>query len=133
METIELHARSLRSKWGFFDGDLLDEIIWASTSDQERDDFVAKHKRCLEHETLIALVTNHLIPKLDPTLEFVRFTTCHNPIRLADPMSDDLDEDVSVTVSREEVLATARVLIANGPRAIEGTVEFRSRRYASGS
>lgn len=73
--SFHLNAESLCSKWGFGDGDALDEWWWETYDEAppfNTDDM------------LHALVIEHLVPEMrkagwDPMI--VRISTVHNPIR----------------------------------------------------
>lgn len=72
------YTSSLLSKWGFKDGDIFDDILY--------DNFITMpevtaepHDR--EHQALIHIVKEFILPKLDQKVEVVEICTIHNPIR----------------------------------------------------
>lgn len=110
---VFLFGESLLSKWGFGDGDVINDWWW-DTYDEPLPD-QASH-----HDVLRRLVREHLIPAIEAaghTIEVCDIETIHNPIRAekvdASPIDDyrgdhgDLLADVWVAVSPEVVKATA--------------------------
>ena len=87
MSEILLDADGLNSKFGFGDGDGLDDALeemgvpWQS----DRDYYLPNH-----HEILARVVERLVVPKLDlpDGAEVYRIGTCHNPIRLRDEVDD---------------------------------------------
>ena len=84
MKTVTLNASSLLSKWGFLDGDLLDDV-----------------HECDSHEALVSLVKTHLLPLL-PGVEVDVFHTHHNPIRATVATAHLVNADISVVVDLGE-------------------------------
>lgn len=79
MKKITLHTSDLLSKWGFCDGDILDDFIW--DNDYEY--------KVLKHKLLFRLVKKFLLPKLNHKIEVCFFDTIHNPVRAE--MIDGID------------------------------------------
>ena len=94
MEGVRLHTSSLRSKWGFEDGDALGDALINHPSLWD-----------VEHEVLCKLVRKHIEPLLPKGVELQEIGTCHNPIRLKDMGAEF--EDFAVFVSRSEIIKTA--------------------------
>lgn len=70
---IHLIAEGLLSKWGFGDGDVLDDLSYALWADEGL--------RIGQQELLVAAVRKWLLPALDQRVEVVEVITIHNPIR----------------------------------------------------
>jgi hypothetical protein len=75
-ETVHLFSQGLLSKWGFSDGDVLDDPLW-DEADRRGDD-PRGHD---EHAVLIRAVREYLLPRLDQSVEVETTSTIHNPIR----------------------------------------------------
>lgn len=71
--TITLYARDLYSKWGFHDGDILQDAVHNLGLQGVR------HK-----DVLCRLVEDKLLPALPYPVKLERIDTCHNPIRVDD-------------------------------------------------
>lgn len=110
----ELRGGDLYSKWGFGDGDMLDELIWEGGFRNVR--APADTHLGFEHEVLARCVERHLLPHLPPGVKLERIGTCHNPIRVAgwpEPDRDELEiEGVSVEITEAQVLQIASQLVA---------------------
>jgi hypothetical protein len=117
VSTITLRASSLTSKWGFGDGDMIDEELWDlyDGRDDQRPD---------SHRVLYALVERYLVPELERhgykvVLEFVN--TSHNPVRAetldgveVDPYDGSYPEleGISITIGSQQLAIVAKELEA---------------------
>ncbi len=99
---------SLLSKWGFGDGDMLEDLMW----DNDLRDVD-------EHEVLIKVVKTLLLPKIDQNVEVYEVSCIHNPIRartvdgveidnykidhgnLLTPEFIEIDDDVIIKIAKE--------------------------------
>lgn len=110
MNHITLSSDSLFSKWGFNDGDVLDDIIYdAENAGRLHRNGYGSHNG-LAHDTLIELVKTELLPELPRRVETYEICSIHNPIRAAEHEVHDFT-CVTVSVSYAKVIATARRLI----------------------
>lgn len=97
MKTLNLQARSLASKFGFMDGDIVSLFC-------EENNIESELKDKDSHDVLIKLVREHLLPLVSHVKVF-EILTMHNPIRCEDEFIDDVRQsDVQVEVGLEEVL-----------------------------
>lgn len=97
MKTIHLQARSLASKFGFMDGDIVSLFC-------EENNIESELKDKDSHDVLIKLVRKHLLPLVSHVKVF-EILTMHNPIRCEYDFIDELRQsDVQVEVGLEEVL-----------------------------
>ena len=98
-------AKDLADKFGFGDGDLLDDTLMDRLDGLEAPD--DDHMEP-DHEVLARCVLRYLAPLMDPPLPLMRIHSQHNPIRL-DEMSDArfIDENLSVEIPEHIVLAIA--------------------------
>jgi hypothetical protein len=72
--TVILLSEGLLSKWGFGDGDILDDFVdWTEDNGYPRP--------ADEHALLRTLVRTHLLPALHQRVEAIDIETIHNPIR----------------------------------------------------
>ena len=103
MTSVILYAQSLASKWGFEDGNIIDDILWeAGFGDDPRPD----HEHLFfHHEVLAEIVKIRLLP-LCPEVPTYLVGTIHNPIRKA-PDFDGEIPDVSVEVPAEDIVKVA--------------------------
>lgn len=106
------HADQLFQRWGFGDGDLLDDLLW----DNNLGEVHLDRDRCMQfaHEVLAAAVERWLLPALPEAVETYRICTIHNPIRAKaldyDQPCPTALQDVSVEVPDEDILKLARQL-----------------------
>ena len=70
---MEIVTKTLLSKWGLEDGDVLDPILRRLGFDL---DVVNTN------DILVELVTNHVLPVIENTIEFEVVATHHNPVRI---------------------------------------------------
>lgn len=97
MKIIHLQARSLASKFGFMDGDIVSLFC-------EENNIESELKDKDSHDVLIKLVRKHLLPLVSHVKVF-EILTMHNPIRCEDDFIDELRQsNVQVEVVLEEVL-----------------------------
>lgn len=117
-ESVTLFADDLWSKFGFGDGDCLDDILfdaedesdwpWANLQPRQvagRDD-----EFHIDHELLIRVVERFLVPQFPVPVALERVGTCHNPIRAVDQghvPAPSWALAISVTVSAADVLKIA--------------------------
>lgn len=104
--TFLLDAESLCSKWGFGDGDALDDWWWETYDEAPEIN---------THELLHALVLAFLIPAIRDAgheVEVVRIETNHNPVRAGRLDGIEVDHysqrehfapDILVEVTREQI------------------------------
>ena len=67
---FSIPSNGLLSKWGFNDGDMLDDLLMEHDLDKVDD-----------HKLLTELVLKYVLPKLDQKVEVEIIGTAHNPIR----------------------------------------------------
>jgi len=102
-----LDADSLLSKWGFGDGDALNDWWWDNYDEEPPFG---------DHEMLYALVVAHLLPKMREAgwdVELVRISTIHNPVRAERLNGVEVDHYVAdhpsipieASVTREQIEA----------------------------
>lgn len=118
--TLRLHSQCLLSKYGFNDGDEPDP--WLDWCDEQGIDYNADAWNW--HAALRRLVREHLLPKLDQTVEVYDIDTIHNPIRASTVDGADIDDRAdhpdgtltpeAVEVPYVEVLRIARLVIQEG-------------------
>jgi len=97
---VRLDSESLTSKWGFDDGDVLDDFLGAEELDLPKSpdpDFSFKHL------LLIHLVERYLVPQVPNCPPTHHILTHHNPIRLVN--QDQEIEDVTVFLGPEVIYA----------------------------
>lgn len=99
---LTLDAANLLSKWGFEDGDIIDNYLLDLSE--------SWGVRCPSpdaHELLVALVRAYLLPEVREQVEVYEIRTAHNPIRVASVDGTPVDDyypqegllsDVSVEV-----------------------------------
>lgn len=75
---MTFYTTSLLSKWGFNDGDILDEF--AADYDIELPNY-SQESYPRAHQALIEVVKEHILPTLDQKVEVVCISCIHNPIR----------------------------------------------------
>lgn len=119
-----LDAESLMSKWGFGDGDALDEWWW--------DRFAADAEFDTD-ELLYALVLAYLVPAMRErghVVELVRIETIHNPVRagMLDGVEvdhyadgDHFDPPIYVVITVEQVLEMVRKIVPDRTNRSEET------------
>lgn len=105
MNTIMLHSDCLLSKYGFEDGDVLDDLIDGSGVKPEK--WEDPNGYGFYHWVLIKLVKEFLLPALPRTIEIYTMMSIHNPIRAEKPDECDDIKGVIVEVSYDDVLRIA--------------------------
>ena len=70
-ETVRFWTNGLLSKWGFDDGDLVDNFVYTGWGGI----------LCDHHQLLTEVVRRHVIPALDQKVETFEIDGIHNPIR----------------------------------------------------
>lgn len=101
---ITLDSSGLFSKWGFCDGDVLDDFMYELFQFKEPDDGNWNGDLGLEHCILQRLIEKHLLPLCPEGFELFSFSSCHNPVRACDGQQDP---GVSVQVTYEMFKAAA--------------------------
>jgi hypothetical protein len=78
---MTFHTNGLCSKWGFQDGEMLDEFLEAagfsnfSTLDDDGEEQIS-----FFHEVLITVVRDYVVPRLDQQVEVWELCGIHNPV-----------------------------------------------------
>lgn len=103
-ETVSLFSEDLLSKWGFWDGDILNEVLWDRALEEGVKPMGGDH-----HAVLVRAVREYLLPVLDQDVEVYEIVTSHNPIRASsvdgvevDDVGDD-DQKPAITPDRVDV------------------------------
>jgi hypothetical protein len=122
MTTITLYAQCLYSKWGFSDGDILQDAVAVLGLN-------VYHK-----DVLCQLVEDKLLPVLPYPVKTERISTAHNPIRVADEHHEDpshaFNVGTFVDVTYDDIRRCAEDLKAR--RADEKNVRFVERYSMTG-
>lgn len=114
MKSVYLDTNSLFSKFGFCDGDVLDEFMWDYEPAQggrltgkpgSRVEFLG-----FDHALLVRLVKKHLLPLVPRPVETYQICSIHNPLRAEDGVVNDFYAEV--TVPYDAVAAEADALLA---------------------
>lgn len=113
---IRLSVEDLRSKWGFADGDLLDDLLDEGGVEFPKggwlfDGVFDVHAYGFSHCVLIDLVEKLLLPALPRKVRTYRVSTLHNPIRLEDGEDVSGMEEAYVDLREEDVIAYAKSLL----------------------
>ena len=66
---MRFYLDGLLSKWGFCDGDILEDLVFDNNID------------CDEHELLIKVIKGKVIPEVKDNIVLYTIGTNHNPIR----------------------------------------------------
>lgn len=84
---MRFRTADLCSRWGFNDGDLLDDLLWDAgytavdirtwLSPSDETGPLWHH----EHAVLIVTVIAHVLPAIDQVVDVYAISTIHNPIR----------------------------------------------------
>ncbi|MFK4760315.1 hypothetical protein ACI3KS_05205 [Microbacterium sp. ZW T5_45] len=109
--TFTLDAEGLLSKWGFGDGDALDDWWWDNFDEEPPFN---------DHDMLHALVVTYLVPAICDAareVEVFRLETIHNPVRARtlDRVEVDhystqdrrIDPPITVAVTKQQILDLA--------------------------
>ena len=125
------HTEGLLSKWGFSDGDLLDDLIWDAGMEEVGDFLFDKKDEAgsiygFDHTVLVLVLLTHVLPVLDQKVETRVIGTIHNPLRattvdgmdVRDAWFGDREYPGAITpaeveVPDETILALARSLIVD--------------------
>lgn len=103
MTSVILNAQDLARKWGFEDGNILDDILWdAGFDDNDRPD----HEHLFFHQEVLAEIVRIRLLPLCPGVRTYLVGTIHNPIRQS-PDFDGEIPDVSVEVPASDVIKLA--------------------------
>lgn len=79
---IRFPTDGLLSKWGFGDGDMLDDLLFDWLDDTGRSIPERNgHRGTWEHRVLVRLVREFVVPAIDQPIEVYEIGTAHNPIR----------------------------------------------------
>jgi hypothetical protein len=116
--TIRLRAVDLFDKWGFGDGDVLDDLMFDNGIDPSVWTFDGvtgggyEHRQTFESCLLIAVVREYLVPAIPRPFGVHRTYSAHNPVR-AD-MGETVDGlgSIYIDVPNADVLRIARDMIA---------------------
>lgn len=109
MKSVTLHAWSLTSKFGFCDGDLLDDWVYDryefGPPELPSEDHI--DELGFQHRVLSAAVRKYLLPKCDPGVQIHDMSSHHNPTRVQSETEHLLrDEWVDVSYEQLDELAT---------------------------
>lgn len=118
-ETISFETDHLLAKWGFADGELLENLLRANgfdELDEESDEWLEFSRR-----VLCEVVERFVCPQIVNAIKPYRMLTSHNPIRvyevdgrhLSDWDEPPMLQPSTVLVPKEMVLATAVSLYVN--------------------
>lgn len=72
------HTNDLLSKWGFDDGDILNDFAFNNNLEFTND---PAESHSGSHEALIKIVREHILPRLDQKVVVQTISCIHNPIR----------------------------------------------------
>lgn len=90
--TVHFFGFDVYSKWGFRDGDVIDEVCRE----------LGLRKYC--HELLVEIVRSKLLPLFPNPVEVYEISTCHNPIRVTDDFIFGNDNaDVTLKMTWQEI------------------------------
>lgn len=126
MKTITFSASSLFSKWGFMDGDILDDIIFDSDIDFDKVKewiFEGKKIACgdsehgFNHSLLITIIQQKLLPLLPEGFETHHSSSGHNPMRAGLEQQCDAINAISVSLTEAEILEIAKGMFDDAPAA----------------
>lgn len=105
--TIRLDTAGLLSKWGFGDGDCLDDLLWDMVDDGTLtlDERRAGSGIDFEHGVLVRVVREFVLPAIEQTVEVYEIGTIHNPIRASSVNGREVDDrgDNPFTITPEWV------------------------------
>lgn len=79
--SIQFRAENLFYKYGFNDGDILDDFDDGSERFWQDGEYLPYDLFTLDHMALIVIVENFLLPFCPPHLKTFRISSTHNPIR----------------------------------------------------
>jgi len=79
---MKIDPNGLLSKWGFGDGDMLDDLLYENGyEDAWKDDADKEEGHWFDHRILVRVIEEHVVPKLDQVVETFTVWGIHNPIR----------------------------------------------------
>jgi hypothetical protein len=114
---IRFPTAGLLSKWGFGDGDMLEDVLDEWLDGKWPDEDFAADALGFEHRVLVRVVREHVLPHVTTPVEVYELGTIHNPIRAKtvnggpwDDYTTDVDgwlEPEYVDVPLSEVLSIA--------------------------
>jgi len=81
---IRFCTDSLLSKWGFCDGDKLEDLFFSNINK-------FNNKSMGEHDLLVLTVKKFIIPKIKNNIEIEEIITNHNPIRASKVDNKNID------------------------------------------
>ncbi len=105
---ITLDSSGLFSKWGFCDGDVLDDFMYELFQFNAPVDGNWNADLGLEHCILQRLIEKYLLPLCPEGFELHSFSSCHNPVRAC---LDMIDPGVHVEVTYEMFKAAANEVL----------------------
>lgn len=120
MSEVTFFTNCLLSKWGFGDGDMLDDLLWDHGYGevwQQEQDTRPDSDFSFDHRVLIRVVEEHVLPAVRQHHDITtyRILTIHNPIRAeevdGDPVAHPSD-DRPLTPDHVEVPVDAILAIA---------------------
>ncbi|MEL4071705.1 hypothetical protein WKW50_16290 [Ochrobactrum sp. GPK 3] len=94
MSTYLFRAECLLSKFGFHDGDILDDDAFDGVLPDDLS----------RHVPLIAAVRKYLLPLLDPRVEVFEIDSIHNPIRATHDTAQFVDTSIEVELSFHQII-----------------------------
>jgi hypothetical protein len=97
MTSYLFRAASLGSKFGFHDGEMLEDFL------DQRLEMIGNQIGWSSHPLLIACVRKFLLPALGRPVEVEEIDSNHNPIRLAEKETLDGIEHIEVEVTEAEI------------------------------
>lgn len=112
------------SKWGFMDGDILDDILWELYEGRLPEKYVFEGRRgsdCdhgFSHALLIETVKRKLLPVMPEGFKIKHFSSLHNPVRAHEDCEDIEVGDIYVIVQPDDVAQIAEQMVMeyfNGP------------------
>lgn len=113
MQDVILRVEGLFSKWGFVDGDALDDFLYdGGLFELEPNNW--QHELAefgFAHALLIRIVETKLLPLLPRKIETRRISTHHNPIRAWGEGGPEEFEGIYAVVSFADVEAIAHELL----------------------
>jgi len=129
-DTVYLDSDSLLSKYGFGDGDMLDDIVWDWWD--ARNSEWGSSPPFTQHAVLVAVVKRHLLPALPEQVDTFAIGTCHNPIRVDKVNGERISHAGAggsypwavegVTITHADIHAVCEELLATSQRVVADEV-----------